>query len=385
MSQPHLPFSRPSISEAAIAEVVEVLRSGWITSGAKVQAFEREFAALVGARHAIAVSSGTAGLDLVVAALDLQDGDEVILPSINWVSGPNVVELHGGRAVFCDVLGDSLQIDPAAAARLITPRTRAIMPVHFAGMPCDLARLRALASAHRLVLIEDAAHAAGASWNQEMIGGSGALAVFSFHPTKNLTTGEGGMVCCADERFAERIRLGRFHGIRKDAWSHFGRSGRDRYQVLDPGRKYNLTDIQAAIGIHQLRELGAANAERARLAGRYRALLAGHPVARLLAPAPPDTVHAWHILVVLLELERLRGGRDALVAGLEARGIGTGLHFPPVHTQRYYRERYPQVHLPVSEAVGERLLTLPLFPGMGDAGVERVVAALDELARELAP
>ncbi len=386
MSQPMLPFSRPSISEAAIADVVAVLRSGWITSGAKVVEFETAFAAAVGARHAVAVSSGTAAIDVALDALELKAGDEVIVPSINWVSGPNLVELHGLRTVFADVHPETLQIDLADVERKLSGRTRAIMPVHFAGMPCDLEAIRRLSEPRGIRILEDAAHAAGAGIQGRAVGcgtGSG-IAVFSFHPTKNLTTAEGGMAVTDDDAVAARLRLGRFHGIRKDAWRHHGRSGRDRYDVVAPGRKYNLTDIQAALGIHQLRELAAHNAERARLARLYAAALGAAKLARPLAPARPGDVHAWHIYVVLID-PRVRGGRDAVVAGLEARGIGTGLHFPCVHTQSHYRRSHPGVHLGVSEDVGERLLSLPLFPGMADGDVARVAEALAALSGELLP
>jgi UDP-4-amino-4-deoxy-L-arabinose-oxoglutarate aminotransferase len=384
-SLPLLPMSRPSISEAAIADVVEVLRSGWITSGPKVQQFEREFAAATRCAHAVAVSSGTAGLDLILHALRLQPGDEVITPSINWVSGPNLIELNGGTPIFCDVLARTLQCDPASVAQLLSPRTRAIMPVHFAGMPCDLTALRALATQRSIPIIEDAAHAAGALYAGKPIGAGSHAAVFSFHPTKNMTTAEGGMVVVNDQATAELLRLGRFHGIKKDAWKHFGRSGRDRYQVVEPGRKYNLTDIQATLGIHQLRDLPAANARRRELAMRYLTRLSGSPIVETLACEAPGDLHAWHIFVVLVRLERVRGGRDALVGALEARGIGTGLHFPAVHSQQFYAGKYPDVHLTVTDAVSERLLSLPLFPGMADQDVDRVADALAELSVELAP
>ena len=255
----YLPFSRPCLDEATIAAVSDVLRSGWLTSGAHVLAFERAFCELTGAPFAVALTSGTAGLDLALAALDLRPGDEVIVPSINWVSGPNMIELNGGTAVFCEVDPRTLNIDVAHAARLVTSRTRALMPVHFAGAPCDLDAVFILARAHGLAVIEDAAHATGASYRSAPIGSHGHgphdCAVFSFHPSKNITTGEGGMVTCHAAALADRLRLGRFHGIRKDAWKNHARSGRDRYQVEMPGRKYNLTDLQAVIGVHQIKRL----------------------------------------------------------------------------------------------------------------------------------
>ena len=381
----HLPFSRPCLDEATIAAVSDVLRSGWLTSGAHVLAFERAFCELTGAPYAVALTSGTAGLDLALAAQDLRPGDEVIVPSINWVSGPNMIELNGGTAVFCEVDARTLNIDVAHAARLVTSRTRALMPVHFAGAPCELDAVFVLARAHGLAVIEDAAHATGARYRSAAIGSHGRgphdCAVFSFHPSKNITTGEGGMVTCHDAALADRLRLGRFHGIRKDAWKNHARSGRDRYQVEAPGRKYNLTDLQSVIGVHQMKRLEWLNGERARLAQRYLKLLPTDGLALPLAlPSDSATAHAWHIFVVLLDLERFAIDRASVVERLEQAGIGSALHFPPVHLQGYYRARTPAGTLPVSESVGERLLSLPLFPGMADTDVDRVVTALTTIA-----
>jgi UDP-4-amino-4-deoxy-L-arabinose-oxoglutarate aminotransferase len=259
------------------------------------------------------------------------------------------------------------------------------MPVHYAGAPCDLAAIRALAGG-RIAVLEDAAHAAGARLGGRPIGADSELAVFSFHPTKNLTTAEGGMVVCQRDDWAERLRLGRFHGIRKDAWKNATRSGKDGYSVIAPGRKYNLTDIQAVLGIHQLAELDALNARRAALALRYRERLAGLRALRPLAlPTAGGALHAWHIFVVLLDLERLGCDRAAVVDRLEQRGIGTGVHFLPVHSQQYYAARYPATRLPVTDRIGARLLSLPLFPGMADGDVDRVVDALTAIERELIP
>jgi UDP-4-amino-4-deoxy-L-arabinose-oxoglutarate aminotransferase len=378
-----LPFARPCISEAAVQAVAAVLRSGWITSGPKVVEFEQAFAAATGAANAIAVNSATTGLDLVFAALDLQPGDEVIVPSINWVSGPNMVELNGGTCVFCEVVPGTLNCDLDHVARLIGPRTRAIMPVHFAGAPVDLDRLRALVAGRPITIVEDCAHAAGARFRGRPIGGDSEVAVFSFHPTKNLTTAEGGMITCRDGELAARLRVLRFHGIRKDAWKNHSRSGKDLYNVTAPGRKGNLPDTLAVLGIHQLADLERMNAERARLAAIYQRELAGLRLCRPLDQALGDgDLHAWHIFVVLVApgVERA-----AVVDGLERRGIGTALHFPPVHSQTFYRQKYPGCALPASEDVGARLLTIPLFPGMGDDDVARVVAALRQVEAELLP
>ena len=379
---PMLPFAKPCISEAAIQAVADVLRSGWITSGPKVVAFEQAMAAYVGAPHAVAVNSATTGLDLVCAAMDFQDGDEVIVPAINWVSGPNMIELNGGRCVFCDVVPGTLNADLDDVARKITPRTRAIMPVHFAGAPLDLDRLKAIIAGRPIRIIEDCAHAAGTRWNGTHVG-SAEVGVFSFHPTKNMTTAEGGMIVCRDEELAAKLRVLRFHGIRKDAWKNHSRSGKDLYQVLSPGRKGNLPDTLAVLGLHQLADLDRMNAERTRQAARYHAALAGLRVARPLdLPTAAGVMHAWHIYVVLIAPGVDRG---RVVDGLEQRGIGTALHFPPVHTQAYYRQTYPDCRLPASEDVGARLLTIPLFPGMTDADQDRVVAALHAVEAEVLP
>jgi UDP-4-amino-4-deoxy-L-arabinose-oxoglutarate aminotransferase len=367
-----IPFSRPRISEAAIAAVADVLRSGWITSGPQVLAFESAFAAFCRAPHAVAVCSATAGLDLALAALGIGPGDEVIVPSINWVSGPNMIACAGAEPVLCDVTRAGMQIDLDDAERRITPRTRAIMPVHYAGAPCDLAGVRALAARHRLRVIEDAAHAAGTTSRGAPIGHGSDLAVFSFHPTKNLTTAEGGMIVTGDAELAARLRLLRFHGIRKDAWKHHGRSGKDVYQVLEPARKYNLTDMQAALGLAQLAELPAMNADRARQAARYRRELSGlRHIHALASPLGDGDTHAWHIFVVTVD-----GDRAAVVDRLEADGIGTAIHYPAVHEQEWYRARAPGTDLPNASWASSRLLSIPLYPDLSEAEQGRVIAAL---------
>jgi UDP-4-amino-4-deoxy-L-arabinose-oxoglutarate aminotransferase len=331
----------------------------------------------------VAFCSATAGLDLAVQSLDLQAGDEVIVPAINWVSGPNMITLNGGTCVFAEVEADTLNLDLAHVECLLTLRTRAIMPVHFAGAPVDLDALRRIIAGRDITIIEDAAHAAGTRWKGRHVGADSDCAVFSFHPTKNLTTAEGGMVTCRSEELAARLRLGRFHGIRKDAWKNHARSGKDLYQVMAPGRKYNLTDIQATIGIHQLRDLDRMNAARTRLAMRYHALLADVSIVRPLAlPRDAAATHCWHIFVVLVDAARCTVDRAGIIDRLEQRRIGTGLHFPPVHTQDYYARTYPGLHLPVSEDVGARLFSIPLFPSMTDAEQDRVVDAFRAIQKE---
>jgi UDP-4-amino-4-deoxy-L-arabinose-oxoglutarate aminotransferase len=255
------------------------------------------------------------------------------------------------------------------------------MPVHFAGAPCDLDALKKLCGS-KIQILEDAAHATGTLDRGVPVGRASEMAIFSFHPSKNMTTGEGGMIVTSSDAHAERAKLGRFHGIRKDAWKHHGRSGRDVYQVLEPGRKYNLTDIQAVIGLYQLREVDEFNRQRARLAHGYRERFQEVAIARPLAlPKNANDRHSWHIYVVLLELERLKGGRAEIVDALEDMGIGTAIHYPAVHVQEYYAKKYPGLHLPASEWASDRLLSIPLFPGMQDSDLDRVVGAFKEVER----
>jgi UDP-4-amino-4-deoxy-L-arabinose-oxoglutarate aminotransferase len=376
-----LPFARPVISEAAIAEVVAVLRSGWITTGPKCAEFEKRFAEFVNAPHAIAVCSATAALDLVFAEL-LEPGDEVILPSLNWVSAPNMVECNGGRCVFVEV-DEAANMNIEATIAAITPKTRAILPVHFAGAPIDLAPLRQAIAGRNIVIVEDAAHAAGARSRGKVLGSESDIAIFSFHPNKNMTTAEGGMITCRDPVLAERLRLMRFHGIRKEAWKEHGRGGGDAYDVVDPARKYNLPDTLAALGLHQLAELNGFNEVRRHLAERYLAKIGDIPAFRpLAATLAPGDLHAWHLFAVEADTDALGCSRREVCVQLEALGIGTGYHFPAVHPQEFYANKYPGVSLPMTERLGRRLISLPLWAGMTEADVDRVVAALHSVAKQ---
>ena len=372
-----LPFSRPTIEDDEIAEVVDSLRSGWITSGPKVERFEALFRERLGVGQAVAVNSATAGLHLAVATLDLKPGDEVIVPAITWAATANVVELCGGRAVFADVDAETLCIDPADVARRITPRTRALIPVHFAGQPADMDALRALASRHGLAVVEDAAHALGTVHRGVEVGATGDLAVFSFHPIKNITTGEGGMIVCNDAALADRLRILRFHGVSKNAWNRFRGGGVPHYDVLEPGWKYNMLDLQAALGLRQMAKLERFNAARRELAALYAAALVSLPELRPLGAVKYPAVHAWHLYVVRLELEAVTLDRNDFMQALHQEQIGTGLHFPPLHLSSYYAEKYGYRpgSLPVAERTGARILSLPLYPLMTGADVDDVVAA----------
>jgi UDP-4-amino-4-deoxy-L-arabinose-oxoglutarate aminotransferase len=384
MSDAKLPFSRPSIGEEEIAEVVAVLRSGWITSGPRVKRFEADFAERLGVQHAVAVSSCTAGLQLALDAHGVGPGDEVVVPSMTWPTTANVVEQVGARPVFADVDRGTLQVTPESLEAAISPKTRALIPVHFAGQACDLTGIEELARARGLLVIHDAAHAIGTEHLGVPIGGNGHTAVFSFHPIKNITTAEGGMITTNDDALLEPLRLRRFHGVNRDAWARYGEVDSPRYEAVLPGYKYNLSDLHAALGIHQLAKLDRFIDARTRLAEAYLQGLADADFLRLPEQTPWTTRHAWHLFVVAIDPEAFGIGRDEVMARLSAKGVGTGLHFTAVHLHRYYRERYGhrEGDLPESEWASERVLSLPLFPDMSEDDVARVCSALHDVARE---
>ncbi len=378
-----LPFSRPSIGKEEIAEVVDSLESGWITTGPKVARFEEAFSKWAAGAHAIAVNSATAGLHVVLSCLDIEPGDEIITSSITWPSTVNNIEICGARPVFADVHRDTLQIDAAEVEKKITPKTRAVIPVHFAGAPCDLDALKEICKRHDIHLVEDAAHAVGTRYKGKLIGVNSEAAIFSFHPIKNITTGEGGMILTSNERWAERMRRLRFHGISRDAWKRYSKGGIPQYEVEEPGYKYNMLDIEAAIGIHQFEKLDEFNARRRELAENYSTLLSDIPEIMPLGKVPWPHEHAWHLYIVRLELERLTVNRDQFIAAMQEENIGIGLHFPAVHLQKYYREKYGfrPGDLPESEWNSERLFSIPLYPLLTEDDQKDVAAALSKLVK----
>lgn len=378
-----LPYARPSIGAAELEEVAACLRSGWLATGPRVARFEEQLALRVASPCAVATCTGTAALHLAIVAAGIEPGDEVITTPMTWVATANVLLHAGAVPVFADVVPGTLNLDVRHVAAAITPRTRAILPVHFAGQPCDEDALLDLARSRKLRLIEDAAHALGASYKGRPIGSIGDATMFSFHPAKNITTGEGGALTTADEDLAERARRLRFHGIAATPESRFGGRGPAAYDVVEAGFKYNMSDLQAAIGIHQLERLAAMNRRRRELADRYRAALASLRFVAPLEDAPYEHVHAWHLMVVQIEPEALAIARDDLIQELRARGVGAGLHFVPLHLQTLYRGRdaYP-AGLPAATEAHRRILTLPLFSDMRDAEVDFVVEVLDRILRE---
>lgn len=379
-----LPYGRQVIDEADIEAVVSVLRSVWVTTGPMVEAFERAFAGFVGAEHAVSVSSGTAALHTAMAALGVGPGDEVIVPPITFAATANAVVFQGGTPVFADVDPDTLLLDPAEVERLITPRTRAVVAVDYAGQPCDYAALRQIAARHGAVLVADACHALGAEDRGRRAGTLADLNVFSFHPVKHLTTGEGGMITTSSAEYAERMRRFRNHCITRD---HHERTahGAWRYEITGLGWNYRLTDIQCALGGSQLTKVDGWLQRRREIARRYLAALATIPGAEPLRHRD-GVLHAYHLFVIRVDPGCLDAHRDAVFAALRAEGIGVNVHYEPVHLHPLYRERFgtrPGL-CPKAEAAAERILSLPMFAGMSDRDVQDVIAALEKVCHALA-
>ncbi len=376
-----LPFSRPHIGDEEIDEVVATLRSGWLTTGPRVEAFEAALSEYLGGAHVVAVNSGTAALHLAVLGAGIGPGDEVITTPMTWPATANMIMLAGAQPVFVDIDRDTLNLLPDQVAAAVTQRTKAILPVHFAGLCCNMAALSEIASARELVIIEDAAHALGASCPQGQAGVVGLAGCFSFHPTKPITTGEGGALVTRDGALAERARLLRFHGVTRGARARA--SGTADYQVVELGFKYNMLDLQAAIGIHQLRRLETLRNRRAALAALYRELLGDlHEDLLFLPPdAPAGWVHSWHIYVVKLNLERLAIDRAGFRAALRERNIATGLHYLSLHLQALYRREFGcrAEDYPNAAWASERVVTLPLFADMTEEDVAHVAAAVREV------
>jgi UDP-4-amino-4-deoxy-L-arabinose-oxoglutarate aminotransferase len=370
-----IPFSRPAVTDAEIDAVVEVLRSGWITTGRRNVELERRFAERTGAAHCVTACSATAGMHIALMAVGVGPGDEVVTPSMTWVSTINLIELLGARPVFVDVDRDTLMTDAARIADAITPRTKAIVPVHFAGASLDLDPIYALAAARGIAVIEDAAHCAGTGYRGAPVGKRGT-AVFSFQAIKNLTCAEGGAVCTDDARLAERLRRLRFHGLALDAFQREQQGRAPQAEVVEPGLKYNLPDMNAAMAVAQLDRLAVNNARRRALAMRYLEEL--NDVAGVLPLAQPEHPfeHAWHLFAVRIEPSLCGMDRDAFLQAMKERNIGVGIHFRAAHLQKYYRARYPEVSLPHTEWNSTRICSLPLFPDLSEAQLERVIATI---------
>lgn len=380
---PFLPFSKPTISPEAVAEVAATLESGWITTGPRTKRFEDMLAEYTGAPHALCCSSATAGLHMALLALDLEPGDEVITTSMTFVATLNTIVLAGGKPVLVDVDPATYNMDLDAAEAAVTPKTRAIVPVHFAGLPVDLERVYVIAEKHGLRIIEDAAHAIGAEYKGRTIGSFGDTAVFSFHPNKNMTTGEGGCVSTHNDALKSRVERLRFHGIDREAWARFGKQGSPHYDIAAAGFKYNFMDIQAALGIHQLPALDGFIAARTDQAARYIELLGD--IDGLLLPQPQSVgyayKHAWHIFAPVVEAAIAGIDRDDFIARLKEHNIGTGIHYRAPHLSDYYENKwgFRRGMFPEAEKISNGVLSLPLFPTMTEAEQDRVVTAVKRI------
>jgi len=376
-----LPFSRPSIGEMEIAKVVACMKSGWITTGGICKEFEDKFCVLTGAGRAITFNSATAGMHVVLSALNLQPGDEVITPSMTFASTINMIAMQKAVPVFVDVEYGTLNINCDLIEEKITPRTRAIIPVHFAGAPVDMDKINTIARKHNLPVIEDAAHAVGTYYRGIHVGGFGHAAIFSFHPIKNITTGEGGMVTLNDADMEKKLRLLRFHGIERDAWKRYGKGGNPSYDILDPGYKYNMPDMLAALGVAQLERWRELNERRRSLAGLYFDGLKDLDGIDLPQIPEYNHIHAWHLFIVKVN----NCSREDFMAKLSDYNIGYGLHFPPAHGLSYVKANYAidKKYLSETERAGNRILSLPLFPDMTDADVDYVCSAIKEILKNV--
>ena len=376
-----IPFHRADLGEEEIRAVSDVIRSGWLTMGPRTFEFERQFAQYIGASHAIAVSSGTAALHLALDAIGIKHDDEVLVPTTTFTATAEVVTYLGGRPVLVDVDHYTLNADPVDMERKITCHTKAIIPVHFGGNPCDVAEILELAAQHDLHVIEDAAHSLPASYRGKRIGTISELTAFSFYATKTLTTGEGGMVTTENNEYAKRLQVMRLHGVARDAWNRYSSKGSWCYEVLEAGFKYNLTDLQSALGIVQLAKCDAMNLARRSIAQRYSG--AFRSIESLQIPSvPADRESSWHLFVLRLHLNQLRIERNQFIRELSERGVSASVHFIPLHLQPLYQRDYgyKSGDLPVAEREYYRSLSLPIYPTMTEEEVDQVIWAVSDVA-----
>lgn len=373
----YIVFGSPLLGEEEIAEVTATLRSGWIGAGPRVAQFEQAFAEYAGARHAVAVNSCTAALHLSLLAAGVGPGDEVITTPLTFAATANVILHAGATPVFVDVDRATMNLDPERLDAAITPRTKAILPVHFAGRPCEMDEIGAIAARRGLVVIEDAAHCIEGAYHGRKIGSISPFTCFSFYVTKNMTTGEGGMVCTDDAAAADRIKTQALHGLSRDAWARFGDQGYKHYEVTFPGFKYNMTDLQAALGLCQLRRVEDWMARREAIWRRYDEAFGGMD-CESPRPAADHVRHARHLYTLLVDADRTESRRDDVMRRMHEAGVGTGVHYRAIHLHQYYRERfgYRAEDFPNAAWIGDRTLSLPLSAKLSDRDVDRVIDAV---------
>src|SRR5215472_7763710 len=382
MPETFIPYHRPCIGDEEHAAVEQVLHSGWLTTGPVAQQFAREFAAYVGAKHALTVNSATAALQLAFDAIGLRPGDEVLVPTYTFTATAATATFFGGRPILCDSLPGEFNLDVTKATLNVTERTRAIVPVHIAGLPCDMDAVQALAACHRLHVIEDAAHALPASWRGKRIGSVSELTAFSFYATKTITTGEGGMLTTDDEDYAARATTMRLHGISGDAWKRYAKEGSWYYEVEEAGYKLNLPDVLAAMGTAQLAKADKFAAQRRQIAARYAAAF-GDIEELELPPRPPSHAeHAWHLYILRICPEQL--SLNHFIEKLKSLATATSVHFVPPHLHPYYQRTYGyrRGDFPAAEDAFDRCMSLPIFPGMTEREVDRVIAAVMQIVDE---
>ncbi len=383
MRKKFIPFHVPLIEQEEIDEVVDTLKSGWLTSGPKTKRFETDFANYVGAKNAIAVNSCTAALHLALNAVGIKPGDEVIVPTFTFAATAEVVLYFGAKPVLVDCSRDTFNIDPKEIVKKITKKTKAIIPVHVGGNPCLMDEILDIAKKYKLKIVEDAAHALPAKYKSRMIGTIGDITAFSFYATKNITTGEGGMITTGNDKYAEKMEIMRLHGISRDAWKRYAKAGSWYYEILKPGYKYNLTDIQSSVGIHQLKKCDRLYRIRKRYAQMYTDGFKNTPEV-FLPFQEQNTQHAWHLYIIKLDLRKLKINRDEFIEALKVKNIGVSVHFIPLHLHPYYRDTYGYKpgDFPNAKYLYERIISLPLYPKMTEEEIKYVISAVKSIIKE---
>lgn len=376
-------FHKPHITDDEVNEVVDAIRSGWWTTGPKVQKFEFDFNEYIGSKHSVSANSWTAAAHLALEAIGLKEGDEVIVPSITFTATAEIVCYFKAKPVIVDVQRDTLNIDPLAIEKAITSKTKAIIPVHYGGQPADMDEIMEIAKNHNLRIIEDAAHSLPAFYKGKKIGTISETTCFSFYATKTLATGEGGMLSTSNDEIASRASKMRLHGINKDAWKRYSSEGSWYYEVVAPGYKYNLTDLQAALGLIQLKKVDKLWEERKQIASVYSNAFEKNELIRTLT-LKEDRESALHLYPIFLELEKLNIGRNEIIEGLKQKGVGTSVHFIPLYRHPFYRDAFnlKNEDYPVSEDIFPRIISLPIWPGMTNEQVSKVINVLDEIIKK---